>query len=107
MLSQLPTSQFSSQPSYLLISLQAGVEGGRVLEYEGVELVVEVQHAVVAARLAPLRDGVALRRHDQLRLRVVAFRTQHELANESGEEETSCRQIFGCELRYHITPFNF
>lgn len=62
--------------------LQAGVGRRRVLEDEGVELVVELQRAVVAARLAALRDGVALRRHDQLRLGVVALGAQHELADE-------------------------
>lgn len=67
---------------YLRVYLQAGVQRRRVLEDEGVELVVEVQLAVVAARLAALRDRVALRRHDQLRLRVVALRAQHELADE-------------------------
>lgn len=53
--------------------LHAGIGRRRVLEDEGIELVVKVELAVVAASLAALRDGVALRRHDQLRFGVVAL----------------------------------
>lgn len=53
--------------------LRGGVRVWRVLEDEGVELVVEVQLSVVAARLAPLGDGVAFGGHDQFRLGIVAF----------------------------------
>lgn len=64
--------------------LHGWVCGGRVLEYEGVEFVVEFELSVVSARFAPLRYSVAFRGNYQVRLRVVALRTQHELADEAG-----------------------
>lgn len=55
---------------------------------------VELERAVVAARLAALRDGVALRRHDQLRLGVVALGAQHELADEPARpRDTTHRSV--------------
>lgn len=58
----------------VISDLSAGLRSGGVLEYERVEFVVEVEHAVVAARLAALRDGVPLRGDYQLGLGVVALR---------------------------------
>lgn len=43
---------------------------------------VEVERAMVSTGLAPLRDSVTLRRYDQLRLRVVTLRAQHEFTDE-------------------------
>lgn len=45
----------------------------------------EVEHAVVPAGLAALRDGVPLGGHDQLRLGVVALGAEHELADEAAD----------------------
>jgi len=54
----------------------------RVLEDEGVELVVEVKLSVEAASLASLADDALLGLHDERGLGVVALRAQHELADE-------------------------
>lgn len=59
---------------------------------------VEVELSVVAARLAALRDGVALGGHDQLRLGVVALGAQHELADEPARHTTP--HITTAPLRY-------
>lgn len=47
---------------------------------------IALEHAVMAASLAALRDGALLGADNQLRLRVVACRTEHVLPDETVEQ---------------------